>query len=226
MDKIISCYSTRALLKYAKSKGLDIQDFLTKVEEIAYVLLESEHWTTIAVWKKVVNFVSKNLNKSLFDVGYDLVKKEKELDYRMSLIVLVPLEIVRKTSLLGTIVKKKVNRNLIAKIVSFDEQKKELCLSMSPLDMTEHCQEICEYNKGVCKALMELKGYTDVTILEPECCFKGNQRCFVRVTWTDRNKDTEKSVFKHLMKILKRNTIDNTFCDIKNILNGGANGRS
>jgi len=225
MNKIISCYSTRALLKYAKLKGLDISDFLVKVEEIAYVLLEYEHWTNIDIWKKVVNFVSKNLNKTVFDVGCDMVKKEKDFDYRLSLIVLVPLEVVKKTNLLNTIVKKKVNRNLVAKIVSFDTTKKEMCLSMAPLDITEHCKEVCEYNKGVCKAIMELKGYTDVTILEPECCFKGNPRCFLRVTWTGKNKDTEKTVFSNLMKGLKRNPVDNTLGDIKTILNGGPNGR-
>jgi hypothetical protein len=93
------------------------------------------------------------------------------------------------------------------KLVSFDDIKKEMCLYTAPLNMEDYCQEICEYNKGVTKALMELKGYTGVVVSEIECCFKNQPRCFLRVTWEGRNKDTEKGIFKKLMAKLK-NTKD------------------
>ena len=220
MDKIISCYSTRALLKYAKSKGMDITDLLVKVDEIAYVLLESEHWTTLEVWTQIITFISKRLNKSIFDIGYELVKKEKDLDYRLGLIVLIPFPIIKKINLLNSIVQKKVNRNLTAKIISFDEIKHEMCLWVAPLNMEEHRKGICEYNKGVCKALMELKGYIGIQIEELECCFNGKPHCSLRVIWEGRNKLFEKQVFDKLMRKLKSFKIDTIFGNIKSFLMG------
>jgi hypothetical protein len=204
VDKTISCYSTRALLKYARSKGLDITDLLVKVDEIPYVLLESEHWTTMECWKAIITFLYRRLSKTVFDIAYDLTKKENgNLDYRLGLIVLIPLPILRKTNLLSNIMQKKVNKNLTTKLVSFDETKNEMCLYFAPLNMEDYCKEICEYNKGVAKALMELKGYTKVVVNELECCFNDKPRCFLKITWTGKSKDTEKGIFKKLMAKLK-----------------------
>jgi hypothetical protein len=202
---------------------MDITDLLLKVDEIAYVLLESEHWTTMEVWKTVVTFLYRRLGKTVFDIAYDMTKKENgNLNYRLGLIVLIPLQILRKTNLLSNIMQKKVNKNLMVKLVSFDDVKQEMCLYFAPLNMADHCKEICEYNKGVAKALMELKGFTGVVISEIECCFEAKPRCFLRITWTGKNKDVEKTVFSKLMASIKK--IKDDALDLPNIL-GGLNGK-
>jgi hypothetical protein len=194
-----------------------------KVDEIPYVLLESEHWTTMECWKTIITFLYRRLGKTVFDVAYEMTKRENgNLDYRLGLIVLIPLPILRKTNLLSKIMQKKVNKNLMVKLVSFDEAKQEMCLYFAPLKMEDHCKEICEYNKGVCKALMELKGYTGVVVEEKECCFNAKPQCFLRITWEGRNKDTEKGMFKKLMAKLKR--VKDETLDLPHIL-GGTDGK-
>lgn len=183
MSRNISCYSTSAILRYAKSRGIDKKKLLYNISTPEEILENQLEWIDSHTWIKLACNLEKELgeeNGSLYEFGRHILKTEIKTFF-MLFLKIAPLSLVIKK--LPFYLKKYVNKDANVRIKLIREGLLELYYT-SPEDKSKYSPQFCEFNKGVTVSTMELKGFKNVRLTELQCAARSDvAECHYRIEW-------------------------------------------
>lgn len=183
MIKDVSCYSTSAILRYAKTKGIEYRNLLQNIDTPIEILENQLEWIDCATWIKLACNLEKELgggSDSLYEFGRQILRSEIKTFFMLFLKV-APLSLVIKK--LPFYLKKYVNKNANVRVKLVREGYMELFYR--PDEKGKYSRQFCEFNKGVTVSTLELKGYKNVKLTELQCAARSNvEECRYQIEWT------------------------------------------
>jgi len=204
-DQTVSCYSSRLLIDYALSKGVDFSSFLLYLHTPYKDLVNNRKWMSVFDWVKLVKFVSGSVNMSIDQIGYDIVMGTAyNPTFRLLLLQIFPIYLMRKMRITNTLFSNYVNRNQYAVLDAPTANSVTLRLFIK--DKSLHAKELCIYNKGVAKAILELRGHRGVEVEDLTCVSTdvACDCCTYRMSWVSCNKEKGAALAIKLHRKLKK----------------------
>jgi len=184
--KCIARYSFCKIFDYAIRHGMHSHDIFERLPVVSSIILGKEGWHDVKDWVALACLVSKGTSTTVENLGYAVSKHSRYDGIALSFVKVLPLYAL--TKLLLPHVKDSVNRNVSISLRNYSAKKKRVTIEVTPDTKEAHTQEICDYNRGTSRALMEVKGYKNVSLRETQCCFKGASSCIYELSWTGRKK--------------------------------------
>lgn len=171
---IISAYATKLLLDYTESCGILKQSLLTKSNVPATVLFSDSRWLSFADWSVLLTAVCKELYRDPYYVGYHATMWQNNSPTKQTKVLrLLPFPLLK--AVLPHIIKRYINKNLNSVLSQTDDH---IILTISPENITLYTREFCEYNRGVCAAIMDIRlKWTGSVVRETTCIMKGDLCC-------------------------------------------------
>jgi len=204
MDKnTISSYATKLLLSYASSCGLDSQYVLSQISTIATKLLSDTRWISFEEWNQIQSFVGKKLYVDNYTLGYNATMEQYRHSTKQTRILKV-LPMIALKKFLPYIMTSYINKNLNCTLT---EESGNLIFRISPVDITQYSRELCDYNKGSCAAIINMRmNRSDIVVEEMSCVLCGDLSCTYSMSMTGK-----RDPIKHTAVEISAEDIDRLF---------------
>lgn len=170
----MSSYATKLILDYAASCGIPKNKLLKDSSVAATVLMDNNRWLNFSDWEKLLNSVCEYVCVDPYYIGYRSVVRQQLSPVKQTKILQsLPFSILKQV--LPYIIKNYINRNLNSVL---SEDGSNIILRISPIDIKLYSNKLCEYNKGVCSAVIDrsLKRCGSI-IKETTCVCNGDLCC-------------------------------------------------
>lgn len=170
----MSSYATKLILDYAASCGIPRNKLLRDSNVAATVLMDNDRWLNFSDWEKLLSSVCEYICTSPYYVGYrSIVKQQLSPAKQTKILQSLPFSILKQV--LPHIIKSYINKNLNSVL---SEDGSNIILRVSPIDINLYSKKLCEYNKGVCSAVIDgrLKKCGSI-IKETTCVCNGDLCC-------------------------------------------------
>lgn len=147
----MSSYATKLILDYAASCGIPRNKLLRDSDVAATVLMDSDRWLDFKDWEKLLDSVCEYICTTPYYVGYrSIVRQRLDPARQTKILQSIPFSILKQV--LPHIIKNYINRNLNSVL---SEDGSNIILRVSPIDINLYSKKLCEYNKGVCSAVVD-----------------------------------------------------------------------
>ena len=189
-DQTVSCYSSRLLIDYATANGVDVQMAIPYINTPYPDLINNNKWMSAFDWVKLATFVSQSVNKTVEQVGYEIVMSTAcNSTFRFMMLRMFPIYLMQKMRLTNKLFSNHINKNQYAVLDNLTGSSVVFRLFIK--DKALHAREFCDYNRGAAKALLELRGHIGVLIEDIACVSTevACDWCVYRMSWTGCNKE-------------------------------------
>ena len=210
-DKSVSCYSSRLLINYATKKGIDVISFLIHVDTPYHELMDPKCWMSVFDWVKLAKYVSVYTEKTIEQMSYEIVKDLKgQLTFRLWMLSLVPIYLIKKLNLMNWIVSNYVNTNHYVYIESTTSNS--FIINFAIKNRILYSKELCDYNKGCARALAEIRGWDQVVVNELSCAadYVACDSCRYEVTMNRHNREKGNIFRKNAYENIQKEDLDPT----------------
>jgi hypothetical protein len=182
-DKIISCYSTRYILNYLKKRGVNMSEYYNDSEELPHVLLDDSGWVSLNTWTRLLSFAMSRTRRTAEEIAYDSImdNMEDKPSFRMKFLTSMPLFVIR--NLIPYLSSRYINKSLT---ISINLDQDFTTVNMSYSDLRYYRKEICQFNYGALRAIMQIRHVTG-TITTSACISKGDEYCEYKVEMNNKN---------------------------------------
>lgn len=188
-ERIISAYTARYLIGYLTKSKIDMQNYYNKTDTLPYILLDDSKWITLSTWVELLKYAQKKLNKSVEDIAYEstLAHFDKP-SIRLTVLVHTPLVVLSK--IFQLLLKRGINKTLLG---SLEVNSNNVTVRLS-FDKPEYfSKELCDYNYGVIKAVVKLRGVS-ADVVHTACIYRNSMECIYRI---DVNTETYTKVLSN-----------------------------
>lgn len=165
LEREVSCHTTHALLEYARRKNIVIDS--SRLADPVSLLDNPREWTFAPVWTEIAHQIETALGgepDAIITITEDIFARETGFIFALLLRLLPPQSIFNTVTKLT---RNYSNRNL--EIHLEPSGKNRWIYRVWRTSPGHFSQQMCDYNRGAARAILKLKGYTNISFDEVSC---------------------------------------------------------